>query len=416
MNEFCMILFHAFKRFKYYLIWAIFSLSLLQAQPILLLNGNAEAELFYSGKDSHFFFNGIHKTFANKWQVNVQQLNLLGSVVFSDSWRINTRLQLERKEGLRLNQFRLAQGNIQWNAKEKPLEIKLGRMVNPFGAFNQRQLAPDRLFIDVPLFYGYYVNISDELGLVPDVKFDQTKLVINGAREWGLPNSYYNGYSNGVSLSLELGKKKHVLELAVVNGAPISQVEWSNPIHPGLISRIGLKPVYFWEQGFSFSYGSFLQRNESLNNSLDGLPAYSQVLVGTDWKLGHSFFEWSGEIIYGSYQAPLYIAAQQDFWKINEEVQDMVLDVVNLYTDIKYAPPFLSGSYVAYRFDYLYFSEIDEGYGAVIPWDRNVMRNTIGLGYRITDFLLFKSAYSIQNIKDTDWDLFTWRNSLILHF
>jgi hypothetical protein len=322
------------------------------AQLQVQLNATADLELMKGGANSHYYINGIHKDLKD-WTVLPLELNLAGRVDFSPQWAVNLRLQVERDEGKSFNTFRLAQANVQWTLRESPFQFTLGRFITPFGLFPGNQMSINRLFVDVPLAYGYFVNVSDQIGWVEGLG-EASTILIGGRNEWGLPVLYYNGYSNGLHGRWAIRHDKAVWDLALVTSAP-NRV-WNlktDPLNFGVVSRLHLQPTYFWKQGISLSHGSFFQRHP-LNGALTDPNRYRQTLAGLDFILGFGHFEFSGELIAAFYRTPAYDKTNQRFVESAPgQLLELNLNNLSAYVDAKYEFPFLVGTYVAYRVEAL---------------------------------------------------------------
>ncbi len=378
--------------------WSIY------AQPELQLNGNFELELSKGGEDSHFYYNGIHAR-KTDWRLSPVEANLLASVKFSEQWSINTRLILQRYSGNAFDQFRLGQLNVKWSSAEGPLEITAGRFISPFGRFNSNQFPMDRTFIDLPLAYGYYTDLSDRLGFMNNSAWGTLR--IDNVPDWGNALHYWGGYVDGLQFAWDMEEGKTRLELALVNGAALTPKLNTDPLHWGIVGRLALKPKYFWEQGFSFNHGTFM-RPHRLNADIGDLSTFRQTMVGTDFKFGFGYFELSGELFYAVFKAPV---VQRDgdvsFRVLGEESASSFAG----YLDFRFEPPFLPGSYLAYRIDTLRFSEIDNQ-----PWDDHVLRHSFVIGYKITPYLLLRTNYSWQYVDSKDWEQYAFRSGLTAFF
>ena len=81
--------------------------------------------------------------------------------------------------------------------------------------------------------------------------------------------SYYNGYSNGVKAKYIIKPNLLTAELAFTTAAPLEQKNLQfSPLNYAVIGRLGWQPAFFWQQGLSFSYGTFF-REDDLNDLLD---------------------------------------------------------------------------------------------------------------------------------------------------
>ncbi|WP_421794605.1 hypothetical protein [Haliscomenobacter sp.] len=385
-----------------FVFWCLLTLVKLAAQEKtqIEINGIADLEYMVGGMSSHYYLNGIHKDLKSG-AVRPLELNLLSKIRLNPQWSANFRLQMERDEGLKFNQVRLAQANVQWAPEESPWLFTVGRFVSPFGLFANQQLSTARTFVDVPLAYGYFINISEQVGQV-DRLGNGTQIPINGRNEWGIPLQYYNGYSNGLKARWNIKPGKSSLEFALTTASPNLPRNFNfDPLNYGVMARLKLQPKYFWKQGFSGSFGEFLQ-NHPLNEQLVDQTGYQQTLVGTDFVLGTGHFEWSGELTAGFYRVPEYNPTSKRY------TQNQNFNAFSAWLDTKYEFPFLVGTYAAWRIETLQFSD---------DWDQAVLRNSLVLGAKIKDFILLRSAYcfqSVQNSNQTGYN--AWRTTLTLYF
>ena len=227
------------------------------AQVIFKFNAIADVELSKAGDKSHYYYNEIDQEEID-YRLGISNINLLSKLKFNTNWSINTRLLFERDKGKKLKKFKIPELNIRWLSKNRKVTITLGSFANPFGSFNEKQLSIKRNFIGLPLAYSYYTNISTKIGFVKDLG-DKTKIPLDGEIQWGSSLLYYGGYTVGTSVTWNIKPSKVVWKIALVNGAPNQQLQFSDPINWGIISRLKLQPTYFWEQGISFSHGTFLE-------------------------------------------------------------------------------------------------------------------------------------------------------------
>lgn len=364
----------------------------LNAQRSMKVKILADMELSNAGTDSHFFFNEIDKDHTN-WRFGVTQLNLITQININNQVRINGRVLAERDHGKTFGRLVLPQLNLQYLSKNRKYGLTLGAFTNPFGSFNKNQLSTDRSLIGLPLAYSYYNNISEQLGFV-DGLGDIVKYSIKGEVQWGRTNLYYGGYTLGAMFSWAIKPSKLGLKVALVNGASNIQFPFTSPMHLGVVSRLKIQPTYFWEQGLSFSYGSFMQ-DSPISHVMDNLRQYSQTLIGTDYKLGMGHLEFSGEIIFAAYKVPVIDISAETVKSVEN------LNNISAYLDAKYELPFLQGSYIAYRIDHLRFSKISDG--LFENWDNNVLRNSVAVGYNVTRNILVRAFVSTQNVQNKDW-------------
>jgi len=401
----------------------------LRAQVTYSFNALADFEVSSAGEKSDYFYNEIHKD-NTPWGVGISHLNLINHLQLDSSWSVHARLWMQRDKGRGKilyrdtskqvsvpNIFSIPELNIQWLSPTRRLGITVGSFINPFGSFNEKQLSTQRNIIGLPLAYAYYTNISPLIGFVADMG-DVNKIWIKnnptdtlGQVQWGSTQLYYGGYTTGAMMSWNVKPGKVNWKLALVNGAPNANQEKLIPQFRnwGLISRLKIQPSYNWEQGFSVSHGTFMQEIQDtvFSGLLSNLRGYSQTMVGTDVKLGSGFFEFSGEVIGTIYRVPEFSFIDKTF---TNEGAPIKLSSLSVYGDLKYELPFLQGSYVACRLDYMRFHD---------KWDNGVFRYSCAFGYHINRFLLGRIAISNQHvgtIKEWESKQYTIRFVLTAHY
>lgn len=384
----------------------------LAAQIKIELNANLDAELSRAGDRSHFYYNEIDK-YLTDWHFDLSQANLIGRLHFSDQWKINSRLLMQRKMGKDFEELLIPQLNLQFFPNDKNYSFTVGRFINPFGSFNKKQLSTQRTFISMPLAYAYYHNISNKIGLMRGLG-DDYQIQIDGQVEWGTTNVYYGGYASGLMFKLWARERPTLnWSIALVNGSAGGRHNFSRPQNLGIVSRMQWHPTYFWKQGFSLSFGQFMVSSEA-NEDLSGLNPYHQLLIGTDYEFGAGFFSLSGELMASFYRVPVFDPESMTFEEESQRVGNF-----SSYLDLRYEPPFFSGSFIAYRFDALLFGKIDPSLYQGESWDNNVVRHSLGLGYKAFPFLLLRAFVSTQNVKDRpQWSTGqrTFRLMMTLHY
>ena len=137
------------------------------------------------------------------------------------------------------------------------------------------------------------------------------------------------------------------------------------------------------------------------------LEQYSQTVIGTDLILAHSYFELSGEFLYSMWQVPMFIGTGF----IEEEplkLQKMKLENYSAYLDFKIEPPFITGAYIAFRYDILNFMNSEDlkdvNSKNFNPWDNDVTRYSVAVGYKFARPVLLKIAYMDQTTANLDPD------------
>lgn len=387
---------------------------LIFSQGKILLNAWAEAELSHASANSHYYFNEIHENNIG-WHTGMNNINALVNAKLNAKFSVNLRAQFSRYKGEVFNQFRLPLANIKYTNEEKNFSLSLGRSITAFGSFSSLQHPKERTFINLPLAYSYFLNISSAFGF--NEMMGQSDFLVNDNVDWGTTLIYYGAYSDGLLLDWNIKPDKVNLKFAITNHASNifngKKVKLKNY---GFNSRLQLQPTLFWEQGISLSHGSFFQKMygeinfENLN--------LKQTMIGTDFKLGFGFWEISGELLGSLYSVPIF-----GFPSIEIEEEKKLLGTYSARLNVKYELPVLSGLYLAYGFEYLSFSKYDRfNLDEAQKWDEDIYRHQLALGYKITDFLLLRSNYMLQPFRDASINsresamLSTWRSSLTLFF
>lgn len=386
-------------------LWIALSLCLplgLMAQMRLEWNAWVDLELSKAQANSHYFYNQIHKNHLD-WRLGFSDINLVATTQLDSNWVFQVRGQLKRDAGQDLSTFLMPAAFLQYQPKRQAWRLALGRFITPFGSFTERQHPKDRTFINIPLAYSFYQNIAAQIGYVEDL--GETKTEIDKMVLWGSTMVYYGGYMQGLKFDWDIDQAdRWIWSLAFGNSSPnildrpFASKNW------GVSTRLQYRPAFFWEQGLSLSTGTFVQRT-SLFDQLPSLP--KQWLVGTDWRTGIGFWELTGELIAAGYRAPVFHRDSATFGATEVELNSMAFS-----TQLRYETPFISGLYLAYRFDFIRFSNIENS-----QWDSRVEAHNFGLGYKINRFLLLRANYLLQHKTDRpNWEQDTFRSTLTLHF
>ncbi len=368
----------------------------------LQLNGSVDLELSAGGEESRFITNGISREFEAP-NLAVTQLNAFLFAPISNEIFFESRIQLDTWGSGKLNPPRISLASITWDNPDNSYIIKAGRFISPFGFYTKRQLSTDRVFVQHPLGYSYFTNISDIRGYWPEAGNNTNAEYEEG--DVGLPTIYFAGYVTGIGTQIELRKDKLFLDAALTNGTPVTIRDRSTLPNLALTSRLFYRPYVFWEQGISMSFGNFMH-GDDLNNSVreeESFQKYYQLLLGTDAKIAFTYFEIIGEVIYSKWKTTGFI-----FNQFNESCDgnlcDYNLSNISGNIDFKYEPPSLTGSYIALRAEHLLFFDADDPDPETnnsFNWDEDVSRLTAVFGYKFAPNLLLKASFSDQG----DFDL-----------
>ncbi len=371
-------------------------------------NAYLDLELSRAGSLSHYYYNEIHRQHT-QWRFDLSQLNLLGTLHIGEQWEIGAQVLAERRFGQRAGLFTrwdlyrvvIPQLYLQWSSSSGNVSVALGRFANPFGYFYRNPLFADRNIINSPLAYSYYTNISQRFGYVPGLAEEAEIRNADGNLDWGLPSLYRLGYKTGIRLRVGRPEKTN-WTLALVDGAASIDRKLEDPIQLGIFSRLELRPSYFAKIGISLGHGTFLDP-PPIDQPLEHRFRYGQSQAGIDFSFGSGFFEWTGEIITSFYQVPLF-EPEIGFIEENGSVKIVRLLSYSGYTDLSYEPPFLTGLFLAFRFDFLVFGRFNAPQGLEEQWDNNVYRQVLSIGYKATSFFTTSIDLMTQQVKNRPWN------------
>lgn len=380
------------------------------------INGTFDAGITTGGSGSAFISNGIHGEYRFL-HFSIPQVNLLLFAPINNTFFFEARLQSDTwLDGtLRTPRFTLA--NITYADPEKDYSLSAGRFISNFGFYPSRNLTIDRTFLELPLAYSYYVSMSDVYGFWDNARYQ------NGySAEDGIMTSvYFGGYSTGLKFDWVLSENKALLQTSITTVSAGSGRDYSNLGNLAMTSRLILNPNIFWQFGFSASHGSFMQLSPGENSAVrlnNSLEQYRQSLLGFDFRYGFGFWEVIGEMIFSNWNVPANIAGiGWSFEGSSNKLKTYNLSNVGSNLDIKFEPPFLSASYVAFRVDHLNFLNdhpiANNQYGTE-DWDKDKIRYSLAIGYKWARNVETKILVSEQTPFDNS--LYTFRAVLTAFF
>lgn len=365
------------------------------------VSGELDFEFRAGGRESNFITNEIPNELRYPHAI-INQFNLFFFSELAEGWSFNGRLQLDIWGTGRLNQPRITLAAVTYEPSPQ-FSLSAGRMISPFGLYARRQLLSQNLFAAAPLMYGYFINVSERRGFWPIA--GNTGIYDDGGSDVGVTTAYFGAYVTGASFNWILVPNRLNVEVAVTNAALASTLPNTNLANAAVVARIGFQPAMWWQQGFSVSYGSFMNL-DTLNERVrenNPLERYRQFLLGTDFIFAYLWFELSGEVMYSKWSVPKFANGQ--FVRENvgsSKLQEYTLTNLGGYVDFKVEPPFLTGSYLAFRAERIAFQPFDDPITkARTEWDRGVTRLSIAAGYKLSRNVLLRATYSDQR---TDGD------------
>ncbi len=371
-------------------------------------NGSLDAGISAGGDESAFISNGIPNEYRFL-HFSIPQANLFLFAPLNENFFFEGRLQSDTwGEGtLRTPRFTLA--NITYADPDKNHAFSIGRFVSTVGFYPSRNLTIDRTFIELPLAYSYYVNMSDVYGFWPEARYDNDYNVSDGI----MTTIYFGGYSTGLRWDWQIKPDKLLLQASLTSAAPGSPRDYTNLANGALNARLIWNPNIRWQLGFSASHGSFFHLEPSENGALrqdQPLESYRQSVLGFDFRFGYGFWEIIGESIFSNWKVPRYVNGAFSYPASSNDPIDYTRQSVSANVDIRFEPPSITGSYLGLRLDHINF--IGNGpsltlYPDVTEWDKDKFRISVAAGYKFARNIEGKLLLSEQT--PFDRSLYTFR-------
>jgi hypothetical protein len=170
--------------------------------------------------------------------------------------------------------------------------------------------------------------------------------------------------------------------------------------------RIAVHPAIWGTIGFSYCIGSFIDHN--LANDFysrphwGGTEQFRQTAAGVDLTLSYLFYELNTEFIANRFGAPYIVYDYYytpPYWTGLTNANSLELTNNELLVDVKIDAPFYPGLFLAGRYNTLSFGNIldpwlsSSTFGKSIPWDHNVVKYAVGVGYKPARGVLIKVGY-----------------------
>jgi len=388
---------------RYFLVLVLASLTS-TATAQLHCWGIFDFEARKGGKDSGLETNGLPNEYP---QLNLQQLHLFIEGDISPTISFTAKLANDPAKALDFKSIEIQLAYVSFSRIfGDALSISLGRIMTPFGTFSKRQLPSENPFIGQPLFFSYSQNISPLTGyLNPQVAYPSGTQYGNlyGNR---LTTIYTCGYYTGVGANGYFFDKLLEYDVALMN-APLSSATGDYNIDKELAfhGRAALHPAIWGTLGVSYATGSYMQPSsysKDFEEEYASLNNFKQSTYGIDLLLSYLYFEVNAEYIMNRFDAPYILYTPLNQYDNGYAIGfSRTFDSYEYLIDAKLESPFFPGLYLALRYNYLTFNSIMDpraGYSSyyynnTFPWDRNVLRSAIGIGYKPERSVLIKLGY-----------------------
>ncbi|HEV2392355.1 MAG TPA: hypothetical protein VG146_08325 [Verrucomicrobiae bacterium] len=269
---------------------------------------------------------------------------------------------------------------LRWTpGSDSRISFQFGKFATVVGSWVKRHDSWQNPLITAPLPYENITTISDEYPPVSPADFLARRHLPDMKDEW-IPAIWGPVYATGWGLLGVVGKIDYAFD---IKNASISSHPYSWELgdslwqYPTLSGRLGFRPNPAWNQGMSFSIGPYLSPEAA-----DALPPgkgigdYNQFTFGYDLSYAHHHWEWWGEVFLTRFEVPNIGNA----------------DLLAYYLELKYK--INSGLYAAARWNQELYGTVNNGAGGQEPWDNDMLRIDLALGYRFNRHLQSKVQYS----------------------
>jgi hypothetical protein len=275
---------------------------------------------------------------------------------------------------------RLEEYLLRWMPLDRSLlNLQFGKFATVVGSWVRRHDSWQNPLIDAPLPYNNLTIVSDGYPPASPAAFLARKNLPDNKDEW-LPVIWEPVYATGWAVFGSVEKFDYAIELknVALSARPerwdLDENLWHYPTVSG---RIGFRPSPAWDHGISFSIGPYLS-----NEAQDSLPPgkgigdFNQITL--DYDVSYAWRRWQ-------FWAEMFLT-RFDVPNVGNA------DVLTYYIEAKYK--ITSGLYAAARWNQQLFGKIDNGAGGQEPWDNDMLRVDVALGYRFTRHLQSKIQYS----------------------
>ncbi|HTY36362.1 MAG TPA: hypothetical protein VMH23_04580 [Bacteroidota bacterium] len=365
--------------------------------------GIFDFEFQKGGKESRSDLNGLVN---DRPQFTTRQVQLFADADITKDISLSAMIVNSPSRPFELKGIEFQLANVTFHdLAGEALSISAGKIFTPFGRFTKRQLAPDNPLIGKPLFYTFPLNISPFTGYL-----DSAGALIAQNTFGSRMNSMYNGgYYVGLEAFGSFVQGTLEYDVALMNAplAPIV-VDYNVDNDIAFHGRVAVHPAIWGTLGFSFATGSYMQsspQNLPFENKIGSVSQFKQSTFGADLQLSYLYYELNAEYIANHFGAPYILALGADAGNNGlAGATSMDLNSNEFFVDLKIDAPFYPGLFLAVRYDKLISSDIQDPYrlsptfGASKPWNPDVGRYAVGIGYKPEHAVLLKVGYETTDI------------------
>ena len=252
--------------------------------------------------------------------------------------------------------------------------VQTGVLGTFIGNVTARRSSKYNPLIHLPIMYDYYTALPDDPQSSPYELFEQR------GTGTGLPIFYLGVYRPGVELFATVLEKID-LHAGVYNSSPSNPYMAYSASDFNYSARIGIRPVMGLNMGLSYNYGPFMGQDEYSYVDVSGAI---QSLYDVDVSYERGYFSFFGQAVLNTWEHP---TLPDD------------LGVFSYYLEGKYK--FAPHAFAAVRYGHSMFSEF-EIHEQSLPWDDNIQRIEVGLGYYLERETLAKIVYQHNRTERID--------------
>lgn len=276
--------------------------------------------------------------------------------------------------------------------------LQAGKIPTPFGTFGERAYTEENPLMATPLMYHYFSSVrtnqlpADNRDLLDHQGqgqlADYTGFMGGGSfiPHNGLPMVYDNCWDVGFAGVGSVGRLEYVV--AVTQGTVSAPRFDGGDDNDGqqVAFHLGYVPHHSLRLGTSYARGPYLGEDVKPVIEQQGaeLEDFEQEIWGFDLEYSVGRLRVIGEAAANRWQAPTV----RDAAGRREDLKN-----VGWYLEAKYTV--LAGLFVAARYGEVSFGNIDDGTGtgSRTPWDADVQRLEVGLGYHFNHRFMTKAAW-----------------------
>ncbi len=266
-------------------------------------------------------------------------------------------------------------------------KAKIGRIPISVGNFPTRNYLEQNPLIGSPLIYQYRTSLH--YNEITDI--DQT--LTNRGRRRGIAFLYESCWDDGA----ELFGSHAIIDYSIgVTQSSVFNPRASSKDAKQIIGRVGLRPVMGMRLGVGYARAPYADGGiDTYTISTNGSPDIISVPLDRDIN------DYTGEIVvtdfeYTAGHVQFYSEWVRTWFKAGPNLDELTAS--GYYIEAQYTlTPQL---FAAGRFGQMIFDEVETSTGAMEPWDYNVSRIELGLGYKLTRSMVVKGVSQFNKYDD----------------